>query len=120
MLQNESFDSQSLNKSVNLDEKDQITLRVGSKDFLVQRKTLTSVNGSLLATLFQNNFDKTVVNSNRVVLNRDPEVFEHVLKYLENPKSPISSQQSPKLSEEMSDKVDDLSSSLSWKARTGV
>jgi lipopolysaccharide biosynthesis regulator YciM len=107
-IQNESFDSQSLNKSVNLDEKDQITLRVGTKDFVVQRKTLTSVNGSLLATLFQNNFDKNVVNSNRVVLNRDPEVFEHVLKYLENPKSPMSSnnQQSTKLTEEMSDKVE--------------
>ena len=46
-----------------------------------------SVNGSLLAQLFQHNFDKNIVNSNRVVLNRDPEVFQHVIKYLENSKS---------------------------------
>ena len=71
-----------------MDEKDKITLRVGNKDFVVQRKTLTSANGSLLATLFQNDFDKNVVTSNKVVLNRDPEIFQHVIKYLESsPKS---------------------------------
>lgn len=70
----------------------------------MQRRTLTSVNGSLLATLFQNNFDKNVVNSNRVVLNRDPEVFQHVLKYLENPYSQYVT--SPNISADMQEKIE--------------
>ena len=51
----------------------------------VGRDTLTRVNGSLLSAAFSNNVQLTrMPESQRVFLDRDPQVFGHIIQQLRN------------------------------------
>ena len=51
----------------------------------VGRDTLTKVNGSLLSATFSGNVELTrMPESQRVFLDRDPEVFNQVIQHLRN------------------------------------
>ena len=54
---------------------------MGGKEFTVDRKTLTQVSGSMLSAQFSGNIPKKT-EDNKIFLDRDPEIFGHMLNYL--------------------------------------
>ena len=61
-------------KSIN--DSNPIALDVGGSHMSVDRETLTKVNGSLLTATFSGNVElKKEQDSNRIFLDRDPDVF---------------------------------------------
>lgn len=61
---------------------DPIVLDVGGKEIVVDRKTLTSVEGSMLSAHFSGNIPLKKTNENKVFIDRDPDVFTHMINYL--------------------------------------
>lgn len=61
---------------------DPIVLDVGGREFVVDRKTLTTVDGSMLSAQFSGNIPLKKTEENRIFLDRDPEIFGHMLNYL--------------------------------------
>ena len=64
-----------------------VPLSVGGKDFVVGRHTLLSVEESVLAELFSGNAYLEKMKDGKVFLDRDPVVFEHLIRYLRSERS---------------------------------
>lgn len=49
---------------------------------MVAKYILTSVEGSMMSTLFQNDSLCKRMPDGSIFIDRDPEIFEHVIKFL--------------------------------------
>jgi hypothetical protein len=61
---------------------DVLHLIVGGQNFTVGRNLLTQVKGSKMADLFSSMQQLKMVEGNQIFLDRDPEAFNNVLRYL--------------------------------------
>lgn len=61
---------------------DVLDLIVGGQKFTVGRSMLTQIKGSKMAELFNNMHQVKMVEGNQIFLDRDPEAFNNVLRYL--------------------------------------
>jgi len=59
-----------------------VDLNIGGKEVTVGRDTLVKVQGSLLSEYFSGNAHLKKIQKDRVFLDRDPEIFDLILKYL--------------------------------------
>lgn len=61
---------------------DVLDLIVGGQKFTVGRNLLTQIKGSKMSELFNNMHHLKMVEGNQIFLDRDPEAFNNVLRYL--------------------------------------
>ena len=59
-----------------------VHLNVGGADFVVGRDTLQSIKGSLLAEMFKRKEHQGQTKYDKVFLDREPDIFAYVIKYL--------------------------------------
>lgn len=63
---------------------DQMNLDVGGFKMSAGRNTLTSVPGSMLAEMFQNDSNIRFNGDGNIFIDRDATVFGHIINYLRN------------------------------------
>jgi len=61
---------------------DRVVLLVGGVQFETTRKTLCAYPGSMLEAMFSGRHRLACDNQGRVIIDRDPRLFKHILRYL--------------------------------------
>ena len=72
-----------------VNQTDLIDLQVGANNITVSRELLTSIKGSKMETVFSGDHTLHVLPNKRIFLDRNPQIFEHVLQYLRTRRSHV-------------------------------
>ena len=93
-----------------VEDSDPVDINVGGQHFTVSMETLTSVQESMLAARFQRCYQQSRLND--IYLDRDPEVFGHVLSYLRSGRQFLPNHVSPDLRKKVEIETESIETSV--------
>ena len=91
-----------------------VRLRVGPRDFTVGRNVLTSVPGSLMSATFAKGVKHNTVEGGMVFLDRDPDLFNHILFFLRSNRTFLPREISSDMKEALENEI------KYWKLEKGL
>lgn len=78
---------------------------VGGQQFRVGRDTLTQVQGSLLTALFSETAQVNLQDGKNVFLDRDPDVFSHVITFLRSGRKTLPEEITDEMKENIQNEI---------------